>query len=80
MMFNLNQLLALNLSKSGGPDGCHPHVLKEIREGIATPLYLIFKRSLEEEGKVPTAWKDASLAALHKFGDESLAFSYRLAI
>ena len=57
-----NQLLALNPSKSGGPDGCHPRVLKEVREGIATPLYLIFKRSLEE-GKVPTAWKDASVTA-----------------
>ena len=74
-----NQLLALNPSKYGGPDECHPRVLEEVREGIAsfaTPLYLIFKRSLEE-GKVPTAWKDASVTVLHKCGDKSLASNYR---
>ena len=70
-----NQLLALNPSKSGGLNGCHPRVLKEVREGIATPLYLIFKRSLGE-GKVSTAWKDASVTALHKSGDKSLASNY----
>ena len=51
-------MLALNLSKSSGPDGCHPHVLREDRKGIVIPLYLIFKKSLEE-GKVPIVWKDA---------------------
>ena len=71
-----NQLLALNPSKSSGPNGCHSCVLREIREGIVTPLYLIFKKSLEG-GKVPTAWKDASVTALHKSGDESLASNYR---
>ena len=50
--------------------------LKEVREGIATQLYLIFKRSLEE-GKVPTAWKDSSVTALHKSGDKSLASNYQ---
>ena len=70
-----NHLLALNPSKSSGPNGCHPCVLKEVREGIVTPLYLIFKKSLEE-GKVLTAWKDASVIALHKSGDKSLASNY----
>ena len=40
-----DQLLALNPSKSSGNDEFHPRVLREIREGIVTPLYLIFKKS-----------------------------------
>ena len=31
---------------------------------------LNFKKSLKE-GQVPTAWKDASMTALHKSGDKS---------
>ena len=58
-------MLSLNPSKSSGPDGFHPRVLRKVRDGIVTPLYLIFKKSLED-GKVPTAWKDASVTALQK--------------
>ena len=43
-----NQLVTLNPGKSSGPDGCHPHVLREVKEGVVTPLYLIFKKSLED--------------------------------
>ena len=43
-----NQLITLNPGKSSGPDGCHPHVLREVKEGVVTPLYLIFKKSLED--------------------------------
>ena len=60
-----NQLITLNSGKSSGPDGCHPHVLREVKEGVVTPLYLIFKKSLED-GKLPTPWKDAIVTALHK--------------
>ena len=41
-----NQLVTLNPGKSSGPDGYHPHVLREVKEGVVTPLYLIFKKSL----------------------------------
>ena len=43
-----NQLITLNLGKSSSPDGCHLHVLREIKERVVTPLYLIFTQSLEE--------------------------------
>ena len=26
-----NQLITLNPGKSSGPDGCHPHVLREVK-------------------------------------------------
>ena len=58
-----HEMLSLNPSKSSSPDRFHPRVLREVREGIIT--HINFKKSLEE-GKVPTAWKDASVTALHK--------------
>ena len=61
---------------SNGPDGCHCRVFREVREGIVTPLYSIFKKTLDE-GKVPTAWKDASVMVLHKNGDKTLASNYQ---
>ena len=38
-----------------------------VREGIVTPLYT---RIFQEGGKVPIAWKDVSVTALHKSGDK----------
>ena len=67
-----HQLTTLNPGKSGGLDGCHPHFLREVKEGVVCyekksliPLYLIFKKSLKD-GKLPTPWKDALVTALHK--------------
>ena len=71
-----NQLVTLNPGKSSGPDGCHPHVLREVKEGVVTPLYLIFKKSLED-GKLPAPWKDANVTALHKKSDKRVPSNYR---
>ena len=70
-----HHLTTLNPGKSGGPVGCHPHVLCEVKEGVVTPLYLIFKKSLED-GELPKPWKDALVTALHK-GDKHLHSNYR---
>ena len=35
-----HQLTTLDPGKSEGPDGCHPHVLGEVKEGVVTPLDL----------------------------------------
>ena len=37
-----HQLTTLNPGKSSDPDGSHPHALREVKEGVVTPLYLIF--------------------------------------
>ena len=71
-----HQLTTLDPGKSEGPDGCHPHVLHEVKEGVVTPLYLIFKKSLED-GVLPHPWKDALVTALHKKGDKRLPSNYR---
>ena len=65
-------LTTLNPGKSGGPDGCHPHILREVKKGVVSPLYLIFKKYLED-GKLPTAWKDALVKVLYKKGDKCLS-------
>ena len=71
-----HRLTTLNPGKSGGPDGCHPHVLREVKEGAVTPLYLIFKKFLED-GELPKPWKDALVTALHKKGNKRLPSNYR---
>ena len=61
-----HQLAILNPGKSGGSDGCHPHILCEVKE-VVTPLYLIFKKSLEDD-ELSKPWKDTLVTALHKRG------------
>ena len=48
----LKDLKNLNISKSMGPDGCHPRILKETADIICTPLSDIFQKSFDS-GEVP---------------------------
>ena len=48
----LKQLKSLNVSKSCGPDNCHPFFLKECAEEIYLLLTDIFHKSLSS-GEVP---------------------------
>ena len=72
----LKLLKALDPSKSMGPDGIHPRVLKESAEVLAEPLALIFTKSLAE-GKLPEQWKEANVTPLFKKGDKSKPGNYR---
>ena len=58
------------MNKSAGPDGIHPRVLKETADAI------IFNKSLNE-GKIPHAWKEAHITALHKKHSKKKAENYR---
>ncbi len=71
-----DKLKNLNPSKSPGPDGIHPRVLKETANSIAKPLHIIFNKSLHE-GKLPTAWKEAHVTAIFKKGKKSVPGNYR---
>jgi len=70
------RLLKLNTTKSAGPDGIHPRVMKELSHQLAIPLSILYKASLES-GVVPQAWKDAQISAMHKKGSRSDPANYR---
>ena len=72
----LDAMKSLNASKSPGPDGIHPRVLKEAAEQIAFPLHLIFKSSLET-GEIPEKWKLANVTPIFKKGCKSMKQNYR---
>ena len=61
------KLNKLNVSKSAGPDGFHPRVLKELSSAIKVPLQIIFSKSIME-GTLPEALKDAHITPIHKKG------------
>ena len=46
-------------SKSQGPDGIHPTLLKETKKVIQKPLKILFEKSMNES-KIPTIWKKKS--------------------
>ena len=68
-------LSSLDVNSSMGPDGIHPCLLRNC-PGLAMPLYLIFKRSLEV-GVVPSLWKFSEIIPLFKKGSRSDPLNYR---
>ena len=69
-------LKALNPTKSPGPDGVHPKVLRELAEQLQYPLCKLFNRSLKE-GKIPTRWKEAEVRPIFKKGKKTAPGNYR---
>ena len=70
------KLNALNPSKSPGPDGIHPRVLKELTNTIAKPLTLLFKAT-QEQHTIPEVWKSATVSAIYKKGKKKDPSNYR---
>ena len=69
-------LQGLNSSKSPGPDGLHPRILKELAEDIAYPLKILFDKTMSL-GKIPTQWKEAEVRPIFKKGIKNSAGNYR---
>jgi hypothetical protein len=70
------KLLQLNISKSAGPDGLHPMLLRECADVLCKPLYILMRESLDQ-GTVPKAWKEANISAIYKKGRKQEAGNYR---
>ena len=71
------KLRELNVNKSPGPDLMHARVIKEISCALIDPFYIIFNLSLKL-GKIPSAWKLASVIPIYKNkGSKQEAGNYR---
>ena len=70
------KLTKLNKAKSPGPDGVHPHVLREIAAEISKPLAIIFNNSIKSQ-KAAQFWKIANIAAVFKKGAKDDPQNYR---
>ena len=53
----------LKISKSPGPDGLHPRILKELKSVLSQPLAIIFNNSIITS-KLPDEWECANITAL----------------
>ena len=54
----------------------HPKVLKECSEEISTPLYIVFRKSLDS-GTLPEDWKTARVTPIFKKGQKTKAGNYQ---
>ena len=66
----------LNSTKSPGPDGIHPRVLKELTSVVSDPLADIMNESISE-GILPNSWKEAHVSPVYKKGVKSNLGNYR---
>ena len=75
--FKVKELLkSLDPDKSMGPDGFHPHLLKECCKTVCTPISLLFIKSFVS-GKLPAIWKKANITPIFKKGARTLPQNYR---
>ena len=72
----LKKLKALNVTKSAGPDGVHPRVLRECAEQVAKPLTEFFQMCVDS-GSIPDEWKESIISPIFKKGQRNLAENYR---
>jgi hypothetical protein len=71
-----DQLLSLNTSKSYGPDGIPPKLLREAGHSIVPSLCKLFNHSLNTKF-FPNTWKNANVHPLFKKGNPSEIGNYR---
>ena len=72
----INKIRKLNKSKSPGPDGFLPRVVKEVEEEVAPHIYKILKCSVELS-KAAEDWKLGNIAPIFKKGSKDSPGNYR---
>ena len=72
----LHELNSIDVNKAVGPDLLSGIILKACSHELATPLCILFNRSLNL-GVFPTAFKDANVTPVFKSGDKSKVVNYR---
>ena len=71
-----DHLSSLEISKSSGPDGISPRLLKSASRELSYPLATLYNTSLET-GIFPSSWKIASVTPVFKKGEKELLSNYR---
>ena len=66
----------LKTSKSPGPDGVHPRLLRELSRELSQPLLILFNKTLNE-GNIPDIWKKAEVKPIFKKGSKEDPGNYR---
>ena len=59
-----------------GPDGIQPILLKILREEVATPLTILFRKSIDV-GRIPDEWREANVIPIFKKGSRAEPGNYR---
>ena len=72
----LDALSKLREDKAAGADDLSPRLLLQIKDQISYPLFLLFRKSLDE-GVVPEDWKESNVSPIYKKGNRSHAENYR---
>ena len=72
----LNALKKIKADTAGGPDELSARFLVQITEHIVYPLFVIFRKSLDE-GFVPEDWKSAYISPIFKKVNRNSADNYR---
>ncbi|XP_047145890.1 uncharacterized protein LOC124818843 [Hydra vulgaris] len=62
------KLYSLDVRKTCGSDGISPYVLKNCSSSVATPLALIYRKSIET-GNISSKWKEANTTPIFKNGN-----------
>ncbi len=74
----IEKIKKLRVSKTPGPDGHHPRLLRELLDStFPKALCILFKKSLEE-GWLPQIWRNANVSPIYKQkGSKNNATNYR---
>jgi len=75
-LLNKWYIISLEIDKSPGPDGWPTVVLKEISDGICTPLSTIFNMSIQS-GTLPESWRVGHVMPIHKSGSQQNPSNFR---
>ena len=71
-----NVIQGLKENSAPGPDGFPNKLIKELKNELAKPLSMLFRKSMDE-GEIPDEWRDAHVTPIFKKGIKAEPGNYR---